>query len=278
MEGNLNAEGLPRIYLNGTDLEKLYNDVSAIGGPDWAGFIVAYRQFGPSNSSGGGGGGGGGGDNKNSNSNSNPGDPNQQGTPVAGRQPDFTKPAKTKINNVLDLIGAKVNATFAGETEAKPVASPFPDDVLAMNLYLPKLMDSFTATGNNRIPARININQAPRAILMGIPGMTDEIADAIIAEREPVPAPERPHRRFETWIMSEGLVKLTEMKQMMPFICGGGGVYRAQVVGYFDEGGPSARVEAIIDATNGPPRLLFWRNISHLGRGFPLETLGVQAM
>jgi hypothetical protein len=68
------------------------------------------------------------------------------------------------------------------------------------------------------------------------------------------------------------------MKQMLPFVCAGGGVYRAQVVGYYDEGGPSARIEAVIEATNGPPRLLFWRNISHLGRGFPLETLGLDAL
>ncbi len=64
------------------------------------------------------------------------------------------------------------------------------------------------------------------------------------------------------------------MKTLMPFVCGGGGVYRAQVVGYYDEGGPSARIEAIIDATNGAPRLLFWRNISHLGRGLPAGDAG----
>lgn len=253
MEGNLNGEGLPRVYLNGDDLEKLYNDVLAVGGPDWATFIVAYRQFGPSNASG-------------------------EPRPVGGRTPDFEKPAKTKINNVLDLIGAKVNATLAGEKEATLLASPFPNDILLMNVYLPKLMDNFTATGQNRIPGRININQAPRHLLLGIPGMTEEIADRIIAEREPYPPPERPHRRYETWILSEGLVTLQEMKTMMPFVCAGGGVYRAQVVGYFDEGGPSARVEAVIDATNGAPRLLFWRNLSHLGRGYPLEVLGTEAL
>lgn len=253
MEGNLNSEGLPRIYLNGDDLEKLYNDVLAIGGPDWAAFIVAYRQFGPSTGTG-------------------------QGTPIGGRKPDFNTKATKTIPNVLELIGAKVSGKLVGDNQATMLDSPFPSDTIAMNVYLPKLMDSFTATGQDRIPARININQAPRAILMGIPGMDAEIVDKIMAEREPVPAPERPQRRYETWIMSEGLVPLAAMKQMMPFVCGGGSVYRAQIVGYFDESGPSSRIEAVIDATNGAPRLLFWRNISHLGRGFPLETLGVQAL
>lgn len=253
MEGNLNSEGQPRIYLNGDDLEALYEQVTAIGGADWAAFIVAYRQFGPSTGSG-------------------------QAKPIGGRKPDFNTKAKTTIPNVLELIGAKVSGKLAGETQATMLDSPFPSDPIAMNVYLPKLMDNFTATGQDRIPARININQAPRAILMGIPGMTEEIVEHIMGEREPVPPPERPHRRYETWILSEGLAPLAAMKQMMPFVCGGGSVFRAQIVGYYDEGGPSARIEAVIDATNGAPRLLFWRNISHLGRGFPLETLGVQAL
>ena len=68
------------------------------------------------------------------------------------------------------------------------------------------------------------------------------------------------------------------MKNLMPYICAGGGVYRAQVIGFYDKGGPYARFEAIIDATTQPPRVLFWRDLSHLGRGFALETLGIDLM
>ena len=67
------------------------------------------------------------------------------------------------------------------------------------------------------------------------------------------------------------------MRQMMPFITGSGNVYRAQIVGYFDQMGPPCRVETVIDASNattGGPRIVFWRDISNLGRGFGLDTLG----
>ena len=106
----------------------------------------------------------------------------------------------------------------------------------------------------------------------------------------------------------------------------GGSVYRGQIVGYFDDGGPSHRVEVVVDASPlnansaitltspnsqtttdqsttgtdpssstgtsssstttsststqpviGVPRILFWRDISHLGRGFSLDTLGAGA-
>lgn len=256
VESNLNAEGLPRVFINGDDMQKLYDEVLAIGGADWAGFIVAYRQFGPSTTT--------------TNTTTPP-------RGVAGRKPDLKVPGKVPFVNVLDLIGAKVNAKFDGETTAVVTASPFASDPIAMGIYLHKLMDGFTATGATKIPGRININQAPRSILMGIPGMNEEIVGKILSEREPVPTKERPGRAFETWIMAEGLVPLTAMKTMLPYICGSGSVYRAQVIGYFEEGGPAARIEAVLDTSSGNPRLVFWRDISHLGRGYPLETLGIEA-
>jgi len=83
-----------------------------------------------------------------------------------------------------------------------------------------------------------------------------------------------PSMLHETWILTQGLVTLEEMRTLSPMICGGGDVYRMQVVGYFDDGNASARLEVVLDATQLPPRVLLWRDISHLGRGYPLETLG----
>jgi hypothetical protein len=71
-------------------------------------------------------------------------------------------------------------------------------------------------------------------------------------------------------------VTLQEMKTLQPFINGGGDVYRAQIIGYFEDGSASSRVEILLDRTEDIPRLIQWRDLSQLGRGYPLETLGVQ--
>jgi hypothetical protein len=126
-------------------------------------------------------------------------------------------------------------------------------------------------------PGRININQASRVVLQGIPGMDQQTLEGILSNREPEPTSENPNRIHETWLYSEGLVDLATMRNMIPFITGGGNVYRAQIVGYFDQVGPARRVEAVIDASNATssvPRIVFWRDISNLGRGFGLDTLG----
>jgi hypothetical protein len=144
-----------------------------------------------------------------------------------------------------------------------------------MALYLPLLMDNCTVVEAETIPGRININEAPREVLMGIPGISEEVVDEIINRRSLAIEGDTTSRAHETWLLSEAVVTLDEMRLLMPFVCAGGDVFRAQIVGYYQGGGPSSRAEVIFDATGSQPRVLFWRDVSHLGRGFALETLGV---
>ena len=46
---NANRNGHSRVFLNGTDLQSLHRQLSLIWSADWANFVIAMRQFGPSN-------------------------------------------------------------------------------------------------------------------------------------------------------------------------------------------------------------------------------------
>ncbi len=70
---------------------------------------------------------------------------------------------------------------------------------------------------------------------------------------------------------------LKTMKSLLPFITAGGSVYRAQILGTFEGGGPTARLEVILDAGKSPTKLLFWKDMSRLPNGFPVETAAQQA-
>lgn len=248
-EANLNPDGLPRIDVNQDDLELLYDELTEATTEQWATFIVAYRQGGAYTG-------------------------NESGELAVVGGLDFDRDGETKINQLLDLIGVKVQARINGEDVViEPV---FPEDPGAMAVYLPSLMDNCTAAGSVTIPGRININQAPREVLLGVPTITPEIVDEIIDIRD-ISGMEvdDDNRRHETWLMTEAVVTLEEMKMLTPFICAGGDVFRGQVVGYFQQGGVSSRAEVVFDATTEAPTVLVWRDISHLGRGYPLSTLGV---
>jgi hypothetical protein len=66
-------------------------------------------------------------------------------------------------------------------------------------------------------------------------------------------------------------MKVATVKKLDQYITSRSQVYRFQVLGMFNSPGPSARVEAVVDINQGRPRLLYWRDLSELGRGFPLD-------
>ena len=160
----------------------------------------------------------------------------------------------------------------------------YPEDASLVN-SLDLLMDNTSTSSNPTIPGRLNINQAPRLLLQGVPGLDDEMTDLIIQTRNTDPYQDQQNfYRHETWIYKQNLVNLVlggqlisldQMKALQPFICGGGSVFRAQIIGYYEGGTASARAEVIIDATTVTPRIRLWRDLSHLGRGYPLDVLGL---
>ena len=250
-EKNVTQAGEARIDLNTDDMQQLFDDLSAVMDPSWATFIVAYRQNGPFTG-------------------------NSNDTQPAGNQTlDLTQPGKSPLTQVLDLVGAKVQTRVQGGSGSVVMESPFAEDPASMTGYLSQLMDLVTVNSAKTIPGRININRAPRLVLLAIPGMTSEMVDSIISQRNLQSSEYDEDLQHETWLLSRAIVTLDEMKTLMPFVTAGGDVYRVQIVGYFDQGEIAARAEVIFDATTAMPRILSWRDISHLGRGYARETLGI---
>ena len=248
-EANLNAAGEPRIDVNSEDLETLHQDLQSKFSLDVANFIILYRQS-ESNSS-----------------------ETENGVPAATIEMDFTLPPSRSITQLLELVEIRLEVEgLEGPVLINPA---FP--LNSLGAYVDNLMDNAAANSNPTIPGRININQAPRSLLMGIPGITEEIVDRIIQERIPDPAEDVSKMQpTEAWLLKNLIVDLDEFRQMLPFICVGGDVFRTQVIGYFEDGAASSRVEVVIDRTTATARIRLWRDLSHLGRGYSLEMLGLQ--
>jgi type II secretory pathway component PulK len=294
-ETNLRPDGTPKIDVNKDNLEELHKELSEALGTDMANFIVAYRQGGaldedddePSSSS--------------------------EGKDAGSIKLDLKQPGREKLNTILDLIGVKTQiATQPEPGSGSPpgggggdgdgdgggggdgdgdsggggrggnddnsrtiVKAEFPDDPSAMDSYLPKLMENISVNPAETIPGRLNINQAPRLLLAGIPGLTSVEIDQIISNRDVTLGMVRPEQTYETWLLTEGIVELDTMKRLMALVTAGGSVYRAQVVGFFDAEGAADRLEVVIDATQLPPVVRRRWELRELGPGYSPETLGV---
>ncbi len=270
-ESGKRSDGQAKIDLNQSDLNQLYQDLESAVGKDWATFIVAFRQ-------------------SNGYTNVNPGS-NQQTISPSSYELDLTKKAgNAKITTVLDLITPQGKGLVVGSgRDQKTLESPFPDAPMLSATFLPKLLDNCTVASSGTTTPRVNINLASRVVLTAVLSADEELGNdsaaleemvsQIIAER---PQPDDTSQtdesfKYETWLYSKLILKLDQMKRLMPYLCASGSVYRAQSIGYFDRGGPAARIEVVIDATSSPPSIVFWRDMTYLGRGYPLETLGIQA-
>lgn len=286
-EANVDATGRPRINVNDTDLRRLHDQLVQELGAEAATFIVAYRQFGAASQNGSGGGGRGGGRGGSGGGNSSNAPPNGAGGPPGGtggasaggqsspssgnRQLDFNRRANRSISSVMELVGAEVDAGFAGQRDSTRLASPFRNDVAAMRSYLPTLLDRLTARRESVVPGRINVNSASAAVLRMLPGMTDVEVEGIVAAR-PTWADIAQDDTYSTpaWLVTQGVLSPERFRQIERYVTTRSHVYRVQAVGYYDEGGPACRIEVVLDASQLPPRVVYWRDLSELGKGYDL--------
>ncbi|WP_286177312.1 general secretion pathway protein GspK [Stieleria mannarensis] len=262
-EANRQRDGSFRVNINSDDLEILYEDLNEVLGDEvYASFICAYRMSGaPSTSAA-----------------AVPGGDVETETGSDGgvwtadlmENFDLSAGGSIQFNQVLDLIDATV--TVGGGDNAVTYRSPF--DLLTAGVYLPLIMDKLVTSDTPAMPGRINVNECPAELLYGIPFLTEEQVGAILEARGTESDDE--NRLYETWLMVEGIVTLSEMRNLVPLLTGGGDVYRAQIVGYFESTGLAHRQEVIIDATTVNPKIVSYRDLSHLGRAFDVSVLGIR--
>ncbi len=287
LEKNVTADGTERININGDDMQVLYDDlVAALGNETWASFIVAYRYSGVSGS---------GGTTplaKLASMSAASTDPEgalgaqleslnaATGAPAGGQtQPwdssllsqfDLTQAGSVTFSQVLDVVDGTI--TVQQGNASISYTSPFTSMPLDLANSSPILMDRLTTVDSPFVPGRINIMECPREILLGIPGLTAEVVDEIVAARNDGSDSET--RKFETWLAIEGYIPMDEMRALLPLITCGGDVYKAQIVGYLEGESAFSRVEAIVSGAGQVPEILFYRKMDHLGRGFDIATLG----
>lgn len=308
-ELNQRADGSDRIYINNGVLDELYDTLAEEFDEDVARFVIAFRMSGPyvdpndpaaegetpgsdgsgtpsngqentaENNS----------DSRSGGTNSNSGGSlveaaaaignalggNAQGSVTRGGM-DLSKGAKYDLKSLYELIGARTEAEIEGQKQL--LESPWTADSGAMQTYLPVLLDSLTVVDGNELPGRININQARIEVLLGIPDMTEEIAQSIVASpmigSDGEAMGDQAALRTNTgWLVSQGIVDLPTMVKLDRFLTGRGHVFRAQIVGFFEEGGGYTRIEASIDSTQSPAKVTAVTDLTELGRGYTQSDL-----
>lgn len=88
------------------------------------------------------------------------------------------KPRGGRFNSLMDLLDVKP----ARSSSAPPADEKGKLEQITLK-WLAAHLDELTLTDDDRLPGRINVNTAPREVLLALPAMTTKAADAIIRAR-----------------------------------------------------------------------------------------------
>ncbi len=304
-EQNVDIDRNPRTFLNNSDLKTLHDSLTTVLGQQLADFIILYRTQTAGSSTNGGSGSGGSSSQPtpapvtmNAAVQSGPGGTftlvlSAGKSSGSGQNNSPTLPASSqqisdKLNQVLgstssnpksissryELIDASVTWTIGSGRNQLTVRVDSPlksSDSAGMEQSLPLLLDKTTTQNQSELPARVNVLTAPAEVLTCLTGITTQLTDAdvqaIIAARpSPADATDLAHQT-PAWLVSDAKLSIAKVQALERYVTSRTQVYRVQSVGYFDQGGPSARVEAVIDTNGGKPRIVMWRDLSELGKG-----------
>lgn len=199
---------------------------------------------------------------------------------------DLSQGGKVEIKSLYELIGVVVEVPAkegeggdgSGPAVEEIIESPWASDPGSMEADLPVLFEMLSVTEDKTIQGRINVNQSRYEVLLGVPGITEDIAAAIssnsmIGSDGGVSDDQLGIRSTTGWLVTQGIVDLPTMIELDRFLTAKGSVYRAQVVGYFEAGGGYTRIEATLDATESPVKILRVSDLTELGRGYRQDML-----
>ncbi len=292
-EKDVDPTGAARVDLNVDNLEFLYQELASRVGEDVAKFAVLYRQYGAANATSEGGATGGssargrgrtsgyagnqggtgrGGAQRNAGGRSGyfasaPNDSNNDdgATPgnLAQATIDYSTPATVAFDSPLDLVGARV--VVNGVAYNSPIPDSRSSDA-AEKLF--KLLDYCSTNASTTIVGRVNVNGAPRAVLSALPGLAPSDVERIMQRRPDMSKSLPADFRHASWLYTKGLVSLAQMKTLYNKTTARGDVYRGQIVGFLERSDETSRAEVVVDGSTEPPRQVFYKDLTTLGKGF----------
>ncbi len=273
---NLSNEGNPRIFLNDSNLTNLYTNLQNAVGGDLALFIVGYRLYGGSTGT------------TNASGRSSQTFKRLSGA-TAGSVTTQINTAmqsanaqswnRNKISSLFTLTTQQVTVTVpntsGGGSTSQTLPNPLMDPTQSAAL-LPILFDQTTTTQQSDLTPRININTASQIVLSMLPNLqpadVQQIVQAQQMYQQQVTSGGQPDPMFQTpaWLLTQTTLPIKTLSAIESFITAQSQVYSFMSLGYFDGPGPTVRIQAVVDANNGRPHIVFYRPMTELGKGFNL--------
>ena len=125
------------------------------------------------------------------------------------------------------------------------------------------VLDEFTLTDTEILVGRVNVNTAPREVLLGLPGLEEDDVEAILTARLDVSQ----DLSSPGWLLRA--LPLQKVQIIADIVTTRSEQFTVNALAQLDDRPQRfRRVEALIDRSFGPARILLWHDLTPLG--FPL--------
>jgi DNA uptake protein ComE-like DNA-binding protein len=128
-----------------------------------------------------------------------------------------------------------------------------------------QIADKLTTSSATTLPGLVNVNTASKEVLMCLPGLEEKDVDALISYRTTNSTSD--DLNTTAWVTE--VLDQTKAVGIGRYITVHSNQYSADIVALSGNGRAYKRYKAVIDTQKSPPRVIYWREITHFG--WPLD-------
>lgn len=165
------------------------------------------------------------------------------------------------LRHPADLLEGRLRVRDAAGAEVELASGVGKEELAAV-------LGGLTTRAGGRVEGLVNVNTAPVPVLQGVAGVDQALAEAIVSARQAI-SPER--RGSLAWLYQEGVVDAAKFREIAPGLTVRSSQFQFRVVGYSIPSGYYRVLEVMIDVGAGGPAIEWIRDLTRLGRPFPLE-------
>lgn len=130
-----------------------------------------------------------------------------------------------------------------------------------------QIADKITTTGEQYITGRVNVNLAPREVLLCLPGLVESDVDTLIAKRTSGDV----NLESIAWVAEALKSEPEKAVEIGSYITTAHSTrFSADIVSTSGNGRAFRRYRVVLDMQNEPPSIIYWKELTHLG--WPLDT------
>lgn len=167
------------------------------------------------------------------------------------------------LSTVLDSSRAQAVATAAQSKGPFTNIFDFAQKIGLSPQEIQLVADKLTFTTQASIPGLINVNTAPREVLLTLPGLQESDVDALVAGRQ------SNDTSSIGWVAN--VLQPKQSAQIGQFISNRSFFYSADIVAVSSDGRAFKRVRIVVDARQSPAKIVYRKDLTQYGWPLPEE-------